>query len=175
MSIAANPVASVESISMNWDVKIGQLLLDLSSAQAEMLEVLGEKRSLLARGDLAGLSAVQDREQDLVRRLQACQNQRTELLARAKEHDRPADSIAALAASLQDPARENLGKQVKDSRLRTRLLQNETLANWVLAQRLLLHVSQMLEIVATGGRLKPTYSDGDSSIHARGTLVNDEA
>jgi hypothetical protein len=80
-----------------------------------------------------------------------------------------------LAASLSGLRREKLGKQVKQSRLQVRLLQNESLANWVLAQRLLLHVSQMIEIIATGGRLKPTYAEGDSSLHARGALVNDEA
>ena len=167
--------ATLDSVSVDWEMEIAQLLEELSSAQHELLEVLGEKRTLLARGDIAGLTAIQSREHDLVQRLEACQLQRSDLLARAKESDRPADNIATLAASLNGPPRDKLGKQVKESRLRMRILQNETLTNWVLAQRLLLHVSQMLEIIATGGRLKPTYAEGDSSIHARGALVNDEA
>jgi flagellar biosynthesis/type III secretory pathway chaperone len=160
---------------VDWELEIAQLLQVLSSAQHELLEVLREKRTLLACGDVAGLTAVQSREQELLQRLEACQQQRSDLLTRAKEQDRPADSIATLAGSLHGPPRDKLGKQVKESRLQMRLLQNETLTNWVLAQRLLLHVSQMLEIVATGGRLKPTYAEGDSSVHARGALVNDEA
>lgn len=167
--------ATLDSVSVDWEMEIAQLLEELSGAQHELLEVLGEKRTLLARGDVAGLTAIQSREQELVLRLEACQQQRSDLLARAKEHDRPDDSIAMLAATLQGPPRDKLGRQVKESRLRMRLLQNETLTNWVLAQRLLLHVSQMLEIIATGGRLKPTYAEGDSSVHARGALVNDEA
>jgi hypothetical protein len=151
------------------------LLEDLSSAQQELLDVLVQKRTLLARGDVAGLAGVQERELSLVERLTACQQRRNELLAIARDEQRPADSIATLAASLRGPKRDKLGKQVKDSRLQMRLLQNETLTNWVLAQRLLLHVSQMVEIIATGGRMKPTYAEGDSSIHARGALVNDEA
>ena len=55
-----------------------------------------------------------------------------------------------------------------------RILQHHSLANWVLAQRSLLHVSQLLEIIATGGRMQPTYGDSES-VHARGSLVNHEA
>ncbi len=175
MNIAALPITAAETTSTDWEAEIGHLLADLSSAQQELLDVLGQKRALLARGDVPGLASVQERELALVERLEACQQQRAELLSRAKRQQRPADSIATLAASLPGAQREKLGKQVKDSRLQMRLLQNETLTNWVLAQRLLLHVSQMVEIIATGGRLKPTYAEGDSSIHARGALVNDEA
>jgi hypothetical protein len=55
-----------------------------------------------------------------------------------------------------------------------RLLQHQSLTNWVLAQRAVLHVSQLLEIIATGGRLQPTYGDGDT-LHNRGSLVDQEA
>jgi hypothetical protein len=67
-----------------------------------------------------------------------------------------------------------LGQEVKEAAARMRLLQHHSLANWVLAQRSLLHVSQLLEIIATGGRLQPTYGD-TQSVHARGGLVNQEA
>lgn len=172
MTIATADTAVVET---DWEAEVGQLLEDLAAAQQELLEVLREKRSLLACGDVPGLVVIQERERSLVEALQACQQRRTDLLQIAREERRPSDSIASLAASLHGPPREKLGKQVKQSRLQMRLLQNETLTNWVLAQRLLLHVSQMLEIIATGGRLKPTYAEGDASVHARGMLVNDEA
>ena len=175
MTIATIVPADAQSVSPDWGSEIGQLLAELSSAQQELLEVLRAKRTLLARGDVPGLSAVQDRELALVERLKACQQRRGELLSLAREEELPSDSIATLAATLPGSRREKLGKQVKDSRLQMRLLQNETLTNWVLAQRLLLHVSQMVEIIATGGRMKPTYAEGDSSLHARGALVNDEA
>ena len=44
-----------------------------------------------------------------------------------------------------------------------RLLQHHSLTNWVLVQRTLIHLSQVLEIIATGGRLKPTYGKDDSA------------
>lgn len=173
LAAIAPPPRTVPADDFEGD--IGRLLSELASVQEELLAVLGEKRRLLASGDVPAIEAIQDREAALVARLQACQQARAELLARAGAENRPADSIGSLAASLRAPQRDKLGKQIQQSRLKMRLLQNESLTNWVLAQRLLLHVSQLLEIIATGGRLKPTYAEGDSSIHERGALVNDEA
>jgi hypothetical protein len=55
-----------------------------------------------------------------------------------------------------------------------RLLQHQSLTNWVVAQRTVLHLSQMIEIIATGGKLKPTYGKSDAAL-ARGALVDREA
>jgi flagellar biosynthesis/type III secretory pathway chaperone len=175
VSLVATPVEPRTPAASDFETDIGQLLADLAAVQEELLAVLGEKRRLLASGNVPAIEAVQGREQALVGRLQSCQQRRAELLARAKREQRPGDSIESLSASLAPPARGKLGRQVKKSKLKLRPLQNESLTNWVLAQRLLLHVSQLLEIIATGGRLKPTYAEGNSSIHERGTLVNDEA
>ena len=46
--------------------------------------------------------------------------------------------------------------------------------NSPLAQRALLHVAQVLEIIATGGRLQPTYGSGDNPA-LRGNLLSGEA
>jgi hypothetical protein len=85
----------------------------------------------------------------------------------------PNDSMAVLAANLGGDANGKLGKQVKQVASNMRLLQHQSLTNWVLAQRALLHVSQLLEIIATGGRMQPTYGDKDA-LHSRGSLVDHE-
>jgi hypothetical protein len=63
---------------------------------------------------------------------------------------------------------------VKEASAKMQLLQHHSLAGWVLAQRSLLHVSQLLEILATGGRMQPTYGSRES-IHACGSMLNQEA
>ena len=52
-----------------------------------------------------------------------------------------------------------------------RLLQHESLTNWVLAQRTLLHLSQMVEIIATGGHTKADIWKSREP-GARGALVD---
>ena len=169
------PAAEATSgASQSWESQVSDLLAELSDVQAELLHVLQEKRECLAAVDLPSLAALAPREEALVQRLDACQRRRRELLAAAAAEGRPAGSLGMLTSSATDAARGKLGNRVKDASARMRLLQHHSLANWVLAQRCLLHVSQTLEIIATGGRMRPTYGDKES-VHARGALVNDEA
>jgi hypothetical protein len=110
----------------------------------------------------------------LAARLQGCHQRRQALLTAAKREGRPGENLAKLATRTSSGKTSKLGGRVKETAARMRILQHYSLANWVLAQRSLLHVSQLLEIIATGGRMQPTYGDKES-IHARGSLVNQEA
>jgi hypothetical protein len=165
---------SVAAPAFNWEQELATLLGELSSVQDELLSVLIAKKDSLAGADLEALGDLQARELALGERLQACHLRRGELLAAAKEQNLPGDSLGQLAATLPTRQRDKLGKQVKESQAQTRLLQNQSITNWVLAQRSLLHVSQLLEIIATGGRLQPTYGEGET-VHSVGSLVNQEA
>jgi flagellar biosynthesis/type III secretory pathway chaperone len=159
--------------TMDWEGELAALLGELSSVQGELLDLLTNKRQRIAERDLEGMQQLQPREAELCRRLELCHKRRNDLLEQASNRGLPGDSIRKLADSL--PGRPaHLGKQVKEASQRMRLLQHHSLTNWVLAQRSLLHITQLLEIVATGGRLQPTYGKGASS-HARGALVDQEA
>ena len=159
---------------MDFEAEITGLLDDLTSVQSELLEVLAQKRNALTKADMPALTSLQPREVELSDRLVACQERRTALLAEAKREGRPSENVARLANSTIGGKTSKLGTQVKETAARMRILQHQSLANWVLAQRSLLHVSQLLEIIATGGQMRPTYGDRES-VHACGSLVNQEA
>jgi hypothetical protein len=55
-----------------------------------------------------------------------------------------------------------------------RLLQHHSLTNWVVTQRTLIHLSQMIEIVATGGRMSSTYGRPES-VATSGGFVDHQA
>jgi flagellar biosynthesis/type III secretory pathway chaperone len=120
------------------------------------------------------LAALEPREAELMGRLAQCQQRRSELLAAANDQGQPGENLRKLVSHRRGGKPSPLENRVKEAAARTRLLQHQSLANWVLAQRSLLHVSQLLEIIATGGRMQPTYGDKES-LHARGSLVNQEA
>jgi hypothetical protein len=107
----------------------------------------------------------------LIARLQACQQRRQGLLARAANQGLPSDSIQSLSKSLPQSVRKRLRGDLDEARERSRILQHECLTNWVLVQRTLLHLSQLIEIIATGGRMKPTYGNG-SDCREQGALVD---
>lgn len=158
----------------SWETDIAALLNDLSATQDDLFDLLASKRRLLVASDVEGIQALEPQERELIVRLEACQARRGELLARAAEQNLPGDSIRSLAKSLPATARGPLERQVNDAAHRSRLLSHQSLTNWVLIQRTLLHLSQLLEIIATGGRSRPTYGKGGYAT-ASGSLVDQAA
>ncbi len=157
-----------------WEGDLATLLEDLSQVQDELLDVLARKRQCMATGDTHGMIDLQPVEQTLGQRLQACHERRAALLTEAADQGLPGGSLGDLASALDRKGGGDLRREVQQSSARMRLLQHQSLANWVLAQKALLHVAQMLEIIATGGRLRPTYGK-DTGHQARGALVDQEA
>jgi hypothetical protein len=95
------------------------------------------------------------------------------LLAQADAVGLPHDSLANLSAKLPGAAGNRLQNSVDDARERARLIRHECLTQWVVVQRTMLHLAQMLEIFATGGRAQPTYGKGQSP--ERGGALIDQA
>ena len=157
-----------------WEDEITALLNELSETQADLLSLLDEKRRLIVARDAAGLAAMVPREEAVVARLQACQEHRRALLGRAAIRQLPSDSIRSLAKVMPEPARGEIGEQVDEAARRFRILSHHSLANWVLIQRSLLHLSQLLEIIATGGRKNPTYGKVEQ-LRPGGSLVDQAA
>lgn len=158
----------------SYESEIGALLAELADVQSSLLAVLSEKRALIVRGDVEALTAIGSREADLAARLQACHEHRQLLLARADGDGLPADSIQSLATRLPESSRRNVQASIRESANRSQLLRHQSLTNWVVVQRSLLHLSQMIEILATGGRPKPTYDKGPGS-SSGGALVDQAA
>ncbi len=156
-----------------WENDLADLLQDLTQVQDELLNVLSRKRQCMATGDTQGMAGLQGVEQALCDRLQQCHDRRTVLLQQVAHQGISSGNLGDLASLVKQRGGGDLRGDVKQASARMRLLQHNCLANWVLAQKALLHVSQMLEIIATGGRLQPTY--GNRTDHtARGALVDRE-
>ena len=98
-------------------------------------------------------------------------DEREDLLARAKKEGLPSESISALSKALPPEKTGDLPERIAQANARMRLLQNQSITNWIVIQRTLIHLSQMLEIIATGGRLQPTYGEGEP-VNASGSLVD---
>jgi FlgN protein len=166
MAVTQAPIESevVES-------QIAELLHRVSVAQDELLALLAHKRELLGNRDHRALAALSPREEELAAELRACHDARTKLLASASQQGLPSDSIESLAGSLPNGHAGPLHQPILEAKNRAELLQHESLAQWVVMQRTVLHLSQMLEIIATGGRSRPTYEKG-RSVETSGALMD---
>jgi hypothetical protein len=117
------------------------------------------------------LARIGKREESLIHRLQECLQRREELLEKAGREGLPADSIRSLTAALPKDDRGQLADQLGQTNGQSRLLQHHSVVNWVVVQRTLIHLSQLLEILATGGQMNPTYSRGAAAAKS-GALVD---
>ena len=154
-----------------WESELAIFLTELSAVQSESLEVLTSKREALASWNMEELANIGQQEESLIQRLQQCLQRREELLEKAGREGLPSDSIRSLTAALPGDGKDQLADQLHGTGGRARLLQHNSLVNWVVVQRTLIHLSQLLEIIATGGRLHPTYSKEDAATHS-GALVD---
>lgn len=153
--------------------ELADLLGELLDVQAELLSVLEEKRKQMARTDSPGLDTCQKREEALHQRLEACHERRRNLLDASHAEGKQGESLRELAEGLPASSRGDLEGKIGEAAVNMKLLQHQSLTNWVVAQRTLLHISQLLDIVATGGRIQPTYGKGNSC-DSRGSLVDQE-
>jgi len=162
-----------ETQQVDWEADLTTLLDELSNVQTELLDVLAAKRDSMACNDMQQMLELHPRAEALCERLRSCHQRREHLLVAAKEQGIPAENLGNIASTLSNARRGKVTKQMTAASARMRLLQHQSLANWVLAQRTILHLSQLLEIVATGGRMQPTYSRDEPS-DSRGALVDKE-
>ncbi|MGE0759855.1 MAG: flagellar export chaperone FlgN [Pirellulaceae bacterium] len=167
------PNAKPDAVPHRWEEELADLLADLAGAQSELLDVLNEKRRHMGQGNLTAVEDLRTRTEQLLTRLKSCNDRRADLLTHVQSAGLAAPNLNKLARLARRDKRQQLTKQVKEASARMRLLHQQTLSHWVLAQRSLLHLAQMLEIIATGGRLQATY--GGPSDHSSGGALVDQA
>jgi hypothetical protein len=155
----------------SWDTDLSQLLNELLTLQTDLLNLLSRKRELLVTADATGLAAMATDEEALIRRLEQWLEGREQLLDRAAEEGLPKTNLRSLASRLPQGQKNNIEKKVRQANLHANLIRHQALTNWVAIQRTIIHLSQMLEIIATGGRLQPTYGGGGAP-NSSGSLVD---
>lgn len=150
-------------MDIHWESEIASLLSQLSGTQQKLLKLLSDKRELLIKRDHVGLRQLTTQEQQLCEELQACHLRRQDLLEKAEQAGLPSDSMQSLANALPGETADTLEKPFAESREQSHLLRHHSISQWVVVQRTLLHLSQLLEIIATGGQGQSTYGREETS------------
>ncbi len=133
-----------------------QFLNKLSAVQERTMSVLSRKQELLVKPNREELARIAVEENEVLGLLKQCLDRREEILAAAREQGHAVESIQSLCQKILPPRSECL-RLAEESARRSRLIQFQSLTNWVMTQKSIIHLSQMLEIVATRGQGKTTY------------------
>lgn len=143
------------TMGTDWERELADFLNELITIQGHVLTYLREKRTCLANADVEGLAALVPRCEYIQSRLQRCLDRRVELLNKARQEGFSADNVRTLAESAG--VSRAVSNRLAEAAHNMRLLQIHNLTNWMLNQRALMHLSQLIEIIATGGQRAPTY------------------
>lgn len=140
----------------DWKMEITRFLGELEAAQARTLEVLRCKQEHLAASDVAQIKAIEAEEQAVLELLKTCLDRRERLLREAAAGGYEAGTIEDLVALL--PENDELKRLVRQSISRTRQIRFQSLTNWMLTQRSILHLNQLVELIVMNGGAAPTYN-----------------
>ncbi len=156
-----------------WLHDTQQFLEELLETQAELLSLLRSKSRLLVKPDVEQLQQVQAQEEQLLQRLEGFHRRREQLLQASRAEGAPPPSLQAALGHVPRAARHRLQPLLEQARHQSQLLQTESITHWVVVQRSLIHLSQLLELLATGGQGNTTYDHLSSQ--SRGALMDEAA
>jgi hypothetical protein len=161
--------------STEWLDTAHAFVQELKATQEELLAALRGRRSMLYSPSADAAVAIAPLDHSLLERLQDCVQRRADLLRTAAHVGWPAETLRAAAMAQPDSEqRRRLQAALAQAQSLSRQLQLAGMTQWMLAQRSLAHVGQLLEILATGAPQPPTYGNGPVST-ARGGLLDQAA
>lgn len=161
-------------MNIDWEDELTELLDDLLETQQSMLQLLDSKRTAMTSRNLEEINKLQPQEEALCQRLLDCQQRRSDMLEVARQANLPVKNLANLTKTVAKEIGPEIPNKVKEANNRSIQLKHQSLTNWIIAQRNLLHVSQLLEIIATGGGKTPTYG-GNGESAQNGFMLDQEA
>lgn len=141
-----------------WRKQLTDFLESISRSQKETIALLERKHERFKTNDLAAIAEMAKEEQAATERMKQCLTEREKLLQYAAAEGLPAQTIELLARAVVPYTDEEFFALLDTVKRQTQLLRQHNITNWVLTQRGMLHNSQMLEIIATRGRMQSTYT-----------------
>ena len=144
--------------SSKWLEDASEFLRELIAVQQDLAAQLVIHRAE-RDGSQSPLAIAPDAS--LLERLESCHQKRSTLLKAAGEAGLRNGSLqGAIAACSREPQALQAEALLRQAASTSRRLQLASVTHWMLAQRSLTHVSQLLEILATGLPQPPTYGNG---------------
>jgi len=141
-----------------WRKQIADFLNETLQAQKDCEALLERKQKLFSTNDLAAIGDLAKEEQAAADRLKQCLVEREKLLQYAAAEGFSIRSIEELARIVVPNTDDEFFALLRSVQYESQLLRRRNMANWIVTQRGMLHASQMLEIIATRGRMNTTYT-----------------
>jgi hypothetical protein len=142
----------------------------LIDAQEALLRILRRKRIALAAADLETISALQPQEAEAARQLQTLVSWRARILQSARDAGQSCETLTELAHALLGPSAGRLTDMLKSAQRLAADVRQESWVQWVITNRCCNFYSEVLELIAQGGKKPPTYYEQAWTHHGGAVL-----
>ena len=136
---------------------IEDLLVAIDETQAALAGVYRDKRAAIRQANGPGLDRLTTIEETLVADLQVHLRRREQILQQARQLGLPADSLSSVVRTLDEPLRERLIAQIEETRRVADANRRESWILWIVCKQSLRFFTDVLELIANGGRRAPIY------------------
>lgn len=136
---------------------IENLLVAIEETQAALAGVYRDKRAAIRQANGPGLDQLTTIEETLVADLQVHLRRREQILQQARQMGLPADSLSSVVRTLDEPLRERLIAQIEETRRVADANRRESWILWIVCKQSLRFFSDVIELIANGGRRAPIY------------------
>jgi hypothetical protein len=136
---------------------IEDLLVAIEETQAALAGVYRDKRAAIRQANGPGLDRLTTIEETLVADLQVHLRRREQILQQARQMGLPADSLSSVVRTLDEPLRERLIAQIEETRRVADANRRESWILWIVCKQSLRFFSDVIELIANGGRRAPIY------------------
>ena len=157
-----------------FPAELEQFAATLIDAQEALLQILHRKRTALATADLEMMAALQTPEAEAARRLQELVAWRARLLESARRAGHPGETLTELAQALFGSQPSRLTHLLKTAQRRAKEVRQESWVQWVITNRCCNFYSEVLELIAQGGKKPPTYHE-QAWAHRGGAVLDANA
>ncbi|HEV8001046.1 MAG TPA: hypothetical protein VGP63_14265 [Planctomycetaceae bacterium] len=136
---------------------IEELLVAIDENQAALGSTYRDKRAAIRLANGPEIGRLTKIEETLVAQLQVHVRRREQILQQARQQGLPADSLASVVKTFDEPLREQLLAQIEETRLVTDANRRESWILWIVCKQSLRFFSDVIELIANGGLRAPIY------------------
>jgi hypothetical protein len=156
---------------------IEELLVAIDETQEALGAAYREKRDAIRVANAPEIERLTKIEEARVAELQVHLRRREQILQRARQMGLPADSFTTLAQTFREPFRESLLAHIAQTRRVTDENRRESWILWIVCKQSLRFFSEVVDLIANGGRRAPVYSSrlGMAEPSTGGALLDAQA
>jgi hypothetical protein len=156
---------------------IEELLVAIDDTQEALGAAYRDKREAIREANGPEIDRLTKIEEARVAELQVHLRRREQILQRARQMGLPADSFTTLAQTFREPVRESLLAHIAQTRRVTDENRRESWILWIVCKQSLRFFSEVVELIANGGRRAPVYSSrlGMAELSTGGALLDAKA